>query len=265
MLRSLKELERYAVYATDCKVGRCVDFLLGSPGWLVSHLVVKTEGVLGNHQVLIARDSVVDVDQAEERFHLALTADQVDRSPQLGAQRSAMSSRAQFASSERPYETNDSELEAQASCSRSPLTSSDRLDDSQIPSARALRGCAVRASDGCIGQVDDLIVQDDIWEVRYLVLDTSKWWVGKKVLIAPQWATGVSWTERTLHVNMSIHAIRTSPEWDPSISLERDYEARLFRHYGFPGYWGDRELKSLSRASAHDEAMLIERQRHQHD
>lgn len=47
MLRSLKELQRYTVHATDSKVGRCVDFLLGGPGWLVSHLVVKPEGVLG--------------------------------------------------------------------------------------------------------------------------------------------------------------------------------------------------------------------------
>jgi hypothetical protein len=41
-------------------------------------------------------------------------------------------------------------------------------------------------SDQEIGHVEEFIVDDESWEVRYLVIDTSNWWIGKKVLVAPQ-------------------------------------------------------------------------------
>ena len=45
--------------------------------------------------------------------------------------------------------------------------------------------------DDTLGRIANLLVEDDTWRVRYLVLTTSSWWFGKKVLVAPQWATGV--------------------------------------------------------------------------
>ena len=76
-----------------------------------------------------------------------------------------------------------------------------------------------------------------VWAVRYLVVDTSNWWVGKKVLVAPQWALGVRWDERKVHVALSRQAIKLSPEWDPGRPINREYESRLYDCYGRPAYW----------------------------
>jgi len=35
------------------------------------------------------------------------------------------------------------------------------------------------------GHVHDFIIDDETWEVRYLVIDTSNWWLDKKVLVFP--------------------------------------------------------------------------------
>jgi hypothetical protein len=42
---------------------------------------------------------------------------------------------------------------------------------------------------------DDPIVDDETWEVRYLGIDTTNWWLDKKMLVAPHWANGrpASW------------------------------------------------------------------------
>ena len=51
----------------------------------------------------------------------------------------------------------------------------------------------MQGSDDSIGHVNDFIVDDLTWPIRYLVIDTNNWWVSKKVLIAPLWANRVSW------------------------------------------------------------------------
>ena len=41
------------------------------------------------------------------------------------------------------------------------------------------------ASDGDIGHISDLVVSDEDWAVRYLVVDTRDWLPGKHVLLPP--------------------------------------------------------------------------------
>ena len=106
-----------------------------------------------------------------------------------------------------------------------------------LRSANEVRGYHIQGSDDAIGHVEDLIVDDETWAVRYLVVDTSNWWFGKKVLIAPAWASSVSWYERKVHVAMTRQAIKDSPEWNASSEIERDFETRLYDYYGRPVYW----------------------------
>jgi hypothetical protein len=106
-----------------------------------------------------------------------------------------------------------------------------------LRSAKQVRGYRIQGSDKAIGHVDDFIVDDETWEVRYLAIDTSNWWLGKRVLIAPQWANRVSWDERNVYVGLTREAIKSSPEWNPNAAINREYEARLYDYYGRPVYW----------------------------
>jgi hypothetical protein len=108
-----------------------------------------------------------------------------------------------------------------------------------LRSANEVRGYGIQGSDDAIGFVEDFIIDDETWEVRYLVVDTSHWWWGRKVLVAPGWASSVSWTQRKVFVNMTQEAIRSSPSWEPNSAIRREYEARLHNYYGLRGYWGE--------------------------
>jgi hypothetical protein len=70
-----------------------------------------------------------------------------------------------------------------------------------------------------------------------MLVDTRNWLPGRKVLIAPQWITAVDWPERRVHVDLARHAVETSPEFDPTRPIARDYEDALHGHYGKPAYW----------------------------
>ncbi|MDO8479198.1 MAG: PRC-barrel domain-containing protein [Candidatus Rokubacteria bacterium] len=67
--------------------------------------------------------------------------------------------------------------------------------DAHLQPATAVMGCAMQAEDGEIGHVKDVLVDDKAWAIRYLVVDTEKWWAGKKVLVSPGWLTRVTWGE----------------------------------------------------------------------
>jgi hypothetical protein len=51
----------------------------------------------------------------------------------------------------------------------------------------------------------------EIWAIPYMVIDTSNWWVGKSVLIAPEWKSRISWLDRKIYVNMTRASIEKSP------------------------------------------------------
>jgi hypothetical protein len=110
-----------------------------------------------------------------------------------------------------------------------------------------VRGYYIQALDGEIGHVEDFIIDDETWAIRYLVVATRNWWPGKKVLVSPQWIKRVSWSESKVFVNLSRDAIKRSPEYTEASLLTRDYETGLHRHYHRQGYWFE-ELVVTERA-----------------
>ena len=60
-------------------------------------------------------------------------------------------------------------------------------DNPHLRSSRAVTGYHIQATDGDIGHVEDFLVDDHSWAIRYMIVDTTNWWPGKKVLVAPAW------------------------------------------------------------------------------
>ena len=56
--------------------------------------------------------------------------------------------------------------------------------------AHKISGAAVRGTDGDIGTLEDFYFEEDRWTVRYLLVDTGKWFSGKRVLISPMSVSG---------------------------------------------------------------------------
>ena len=242
MLRSLNKLERYKVRATDGDLGSVVDFLLDDQRWTVRYLVVDTGGLFGGRKVLISPISFRTVDYSAEKFHLALTVDKIKNSPSVdldkpvsrqherdyygyygypnywgyggmwgtGYYPSAMSTPEYDRTGERPGEPDA---------------------DAHLRSAKAVTGYHIEGTDGAIGHVSDFMLDDESWAVRYMVIDTSNWWVGKSVLIAPEWTSRISWLDQKVYVDMTRAAIKKSPEWGVNDPISRAYEETIARHY----------------------------------
>jgi hypothetical protein len=55
-----------------------------------------------------------------------------------------------------------------------------------------MSGYGIQATDGGLGHVEDFLVDEECWAIRYLIVDRRKWWPGRHVLIATEWITDVT-------------------------------------------------------------------------
>ena len=248
MLRSLKAIEEYAVSASDGDIGSVANFLLDDEHWTVRYLVVQTGGFFGGRRVLISPVSFREVDWSTRRFHVALTRDKVKNSPSVDVDKpvSRQHERDHFGYYGYPYYWGYSGLWgmgaypgliAVAGWKAPPVDYPERSGDVHLRSAKEVRGYHIQGSDEAIGHVADFIVDDETWQVRYLVIDTRNWWLDMEVLVAPHWVSRISWSEKKVFVDLSRQAIKDSPAWNPTAPINREYEARLYDYYGRPVYW----------------------------
>ncbi len=253
MLRSLKKLEGYAVHATDGEIGVVTNLLLDDQHWGVRYLVVKTGGFLNERSVLISPSAFRHVDDNKRQFHLALSVYKVKNSPNINLDRPVSRQQEEahhdyygygyywgypgtWSIGTEPAMLGASNVLAPPATAPDTATSG-HAQDTHLRSASELRGYHIQGSDGDIGHIADFMADDEAWIVRYLVINTSNWWVGKEVLVAPYWASQVSWAEHKVHLAMSRQEIKASPQWDPTSAISRAFETRLHDHYGRPGYW----------------------------
>ena len=95
----------------------------------------------------------------------------------------------------------------------------------------------IQAADGEIGHVEGFVVDDEAWAIRYIEVATRNWWPGKKVLVSPAWIERMNWPDSKLYAGLSREAIQNAPEYVESAPITREYENRLYSHYGRPPYW----------------------------
>jgi PRC-barrel domain len=258
VLRSLKTIQHYAISATDSEIGKVEDFLFDDERWTLRYLVADTGGFLGGRRVLISPLSFRHIDWATRRFHLALTTHAITNSPPVDLHRPI--SRQHELNYYRYYNYplywgvagvwgvgEHAGMVAASAPDESSTQHSREKSDTHLRSAAQVFGYHIQGTDDAIGHVEDFIIDDETWEIRYLIVDTSNWWFGKRVLIAPLWADRISWTERKVYLGMSRQAIKDCPEWNSDLGVNREYEARLYDYYGRPLYWAGGSRPGLAK------------------
>ncbi|MEP7274047.1 MAG: PRC-barrel domain-containing protein [Acidobacteriota bacterium] len=266
MLFSVSELEGFEIVATDGEIGTVEQVYFDDERWAVRYIVVSTGSWLSGRQVLISPFSVMRVDRKQRRMSVTLTRSQVENSPNIDTQKPVTrqieanhldhygypyywGGSFLWGVEDRPVLTSAQSATVAASAdSTSGSPTSDgtaaelslNAEDFHLRSTFEVVGYHIEASDGQIGHVEDFIVDDDSWAIRYLAIDTRNWLPGKKVLVSPLWISSIDWAEGKVHVNLSCDGVKQSPLYDYSKLPSREYEKQLHGHYGQDGYWVSR-------------------------
>jgi hypothetical protein len=78
-----------------------------------------------------------------------------------------------------------------------------------------------------------------------LVVDTSNWWMGQQVLIPPEWAADISWSESMVTIDLPRQAIQDAPRFESAAELNRQQEQDFYRYYKRPNYWEREHQRGL--------------------
>lgn len=258
MIRSTAHLKRFSLTATDGLIGSVADFLFDDDSWVIRYVVVDTGKWLPGRKVLITPLSIQGVEWGEQRMLLSISRDQVRNSPAYDTHRpvSRQHEIDYFNYYNYPYYWGHAGLWGSAAYPRlstsgyerqaHPEAASERAravarGDGHLRSADEVAGYTIRATDGELGHADDFLISDLSWAIRYVVVNTSAWWFGRKVLVAPEWIDDIQWAERKVAVSLSRKALKEAPAYDRAEHVDRQWEAAYYSHLGAPGYWVEPE------------------------
>ena len=249
MLRSLKDLEGYQVRAKDGDLGTVGNFLVDDVSWACRYLVVKTGSFFSERELLVSPMFFRNIEWPSRLFHLAMSQRKLQECPGVDADLpvSRQHERDYYRYFGYPNYWGSSGVWGLSSApmpmeATGPLAApidvvEEASDDVHLRSVKFIRGYHIQGSDGEIGHVEDFIIDDETWQIRYLVVNTSNWWLGKQVLVSPFWCDKVSWESSMIYLGLSRAEVKDCPEWDPEAPVNRVYEKRLFDYYGRPVYW----------------------------
>jgi len=252
MLNKAKTLKGYKLDSRDGEIGKVKEFYFDDHHWTIRYLVADTGNWLTGRQVLISPYALIAVIKEEEHITIDLTKKQIENSPPLDADKpvSRQFEDAYYGYYGWPDYWGDTYMwgsypyiERDGKKWKESAQAEKASWDPHLRSTYDVSGHHIQATDGEIGHVDDFVIDDETWAIRYLIIDTQNWWPGKKVLVSPQWIERVSWKESKVFVGLSRETIKQSPEYTEEALLTRDYETRLHQHYNRQGYWIDEPRK----------------------
>lgn len=219
MLQNLHQLYRRKLGAADGDIGHVKDFAYEEGSWMVRYLIAATGCWLPSRQVLLTpqafglRPFGVSPDQPDV-LRVSLNRKKIADGPFIAAGRAITRE-----DEEAYYEYHGLQVYwrpsdakgAPAFPARPPASAAGedaRTSGPRLRSTRALTGYQLRATDGLIGSVRDLRVDDKTWEIVEFVVEIGRWFAGKKIAIRPGVIERIDHADSTIRVHLSLRDIR---------------------------------------------------------
>ena len=193
MLRREEELYGFALQGPDGTIGRIQDFYFDEQTWKIRYLLLKTSDWPIQRQVFVA-PSVLESCFWERRSYSALlTKKQVEKSPDVGL--GSHLSCNHFAKLDQYY--------GWSPCVPNELALLGQKEGYPILSSiRGLLGYSVDVGGTEIGPVEDLLIDDSDWRIRYLAVTTGEWSRGQRRLVRREWIENISRPERKIYAHV---------------------------------------------------------------
>jgi hypothetical protein len=190
-MRSVKNLLGDAIVARDGAIGLIVDVYFDDDRWSVRYLVLDTGRPMPQRQVLVPSASILREAPEDDALRVALTRRQVEKCPD--------------ADTDLPVWRQHELSYAARAASNPHLRSTEVVGDFNV-----------HARDGMLGHVEDFLVDERDWTIGGIVVATSNWLPGKRVLIEPHAVERIDWPYRQVYVALTRAAIRALPACRPA-------------------------------------------------
>jgi hypothetical protein len=230
MLYSVNDLADYEISATDGNIGKVRGFYFDTESFEIHYLVVDTGRWLPGRTVLISPVELGKPDIEEKLLPVNLSMEQIKNSPAIDEDAPITPSLEDLNAY---YGWRTRATEQVGLTEASMFEEGEFVDEeTELRSTHEITGFYVESEDGDIGHVEDFVVDDEDWMIRFMVIDTVNWLPGKKVLVSPDWLEEIGWDENKVFVQATREEVKNCPEYDASALPNRDYEEKLYKHFG---------------------------------
>lgn len=103
--------------------------------------------------------------------------------------------------------------------------------------SRELKTRVLAGRDDDIGTIRRLLIDDERWAVRYLVVETGEWFQGQEVLVATASLATEQPAVGRLQAELTRELVRGSPRPHGLHEVSRQYEIEHATYYGYALYW----------------------------
>lgn len=247
MLRDSKNFHNYKLKTAEGEIGKIKSFLFDDQDWKVRYFVISTGGWLAERKVLVKTSSLKNFNTDEKVVDVDLTKEQIKNSPEIDVDKPVSRQHEMelhqyygWTPYWGPIQTHGIGVAPPA-----PVVSENVREDlaqaskgdPHLRNSSEVEGYSIKATDAKIGHVEEFVIEDETYRVRYLVIDTKDFLPGKKVLVAPEWIESVVWESSDVVVNLTEEQIKNAPEYNHNNPLTKEYEEKLYNHYGHKKYW----------------------------
>jgi len=238
----------FSIEASDGKIGKVSDFLFDDTTWKLRWLVVDTGSWLKDRKLLLHPSAIEKADIPAEALLVKLTRAQVENSPSIATDE-PVSRQMEYSLygyyGVDPlwgggYYGGNAIAKPMAAPSYDEAKVADALrgrhgpGDTHLRSLVEVTGYNIHATDGEIGHIESFLIEDEGWDIRYLVANTRNWWFGRHVLLSPSAVRTIAWDLHRVDLNLTCYKIKGSPPWDATGLLDRAYEQMLHAYYEWP-------------------------------
>ncbi|MFY4730553.1 PRC-barrel domain-containing protein [Nitrospira sp. BLG_2] len=240
--RRVRDIAALTLSAIDGQMGSISELYFDDQSWTVRYLVINTGGWLSWRNVLLAPLAVAGIDDADASMRINLRKEQIEQAPPI-EEAKPISRQYEEAYYEHfrwaPYWQAGTTFLGTPIPYPEPLpinldepVFSESPEESHLRSSVEVTGYGIHAQDGEIGHIEDLVIDDEDWKVRYVEVNTRNWLPGKKALVQTARIKHINWHSRSVTMSLTRQAIQSAPAYDPSMLITPDYEIQLFKHYG---------------------------------
>lgn len=229
MICNIKKMRGYKLRAVDGEIGKVHEFLFNDRIWRIDYLVARVGRWPDERLILIPRNDLKRTDRKRKEVSVNLTVERVKKCPGISADE-PVSRRKEMGvlnylklpdlwAAHRPH-TIGKRTPVKKPVTEELQSIKERLSaeahgNPDLRSSRDVIGYRVRCADAEIGDVEDLLVEDESWEIKYMIVKRGGLFSGGvDILIASADIGGIEWEESNVFVKLPAEEVESKSRLD---------------------------------------------------
>lgn len=239
MKRSLKTLLGFKLATTDKAKGKVKDFLFDEQRWIIRYLEADQGNILPTKKVLIPRAFMEQPDWEHEIFHVKMSKEEIEKCPttdeNLPVSRKyeeELGAHLQLSN----YWAAAPPIIGTAAYPPRPILTPDKQVkeedvDTNLRSFKEVLGYEIDTTDGSYGQLVDIIIDDEDWQIVYFVTNSEYTDVEREVMLAIGWIKEISYVNQRITLKLDFRNMMRAPDYNPTIPISTDFEKEVHDFY----------------------------------